>query len=217
MPENVKELEGALKALGIRRLLEKIEFATYTDVETQAVDMALARRAGGLSVLAGAIYAGTEGALAARCLDKVAGYLPVSAPENLTRWLSNSLVAGNIPSANFIFRGELEEFPFKNKEGIFQGYGEIILETLDYHQAWPPADELNAEIVVNGDTLTFNVLSGKFFDAEITKASIVIPNLANKSIKKSVAINGHINGNVKDGLLFVNNSPLQKKQSFLKK
>lgn len=146
-------------------------------------------------------------------LDKVVNYLPAKTPEKVSNWLKNSLVTGEIPSAKFIFRGWLEEYPFNHREGIFQGLAKVNHGTLDYHPAWPPIDKINADVIFNGDSLTVDASSGNFFDAEITEVSAVLKNLAAKGLKKSVSINGHINGELKDGLLFIKNSPLQKNQS----
>jgi uncharacterized protein (TIGR02099 family) len=146
-------------------------------------------------------------------IDKVTDYLPINTPENLTRWLSNSLVSGKIPSANFIFRGWMEDYPFKNNEGVFQGHAEVSEASLDYHPEWPGIDQLNAELIVNSDTLTIEANSGNIYDAEITKTSAVIENLSRRDLKKSAIINGHINGKLKDAMLFIKNSPLQKSAS----
>ena len=142
-------------------------------------------------------------------IEKVADYLPKTASEKLSRWLRKSFVTGEIPSAKFVFRGWPEEFPFKNKEGVFQGLAEVINGTLDYHPSWPPMDGIHAGVMINGDTLTVNSASGNFFNAEVTNVNIVIENLSMKGFKKTAIVNGHINGDIKDGLLFIKNSPLQ--------
>jgi len=125
------------------------------------------------------------------------------------RWFKRSLVSGKIPSAKFVFRGRPKDYPFRDNDGVFQGYAEANLETLDYHPLWPPADGINAEIMVSGDTVTVDVQSGYFFDAEITGASAVIENLSIRSAKKSITLKSHINGDIKDFLLFIKNSPLK--------
>lgn len=141
--------------------------------------------------------------------DVIAKYLPSTSPEKVRRWFKRSLVTGEIPSAEFVFRGQPEDYPFRNNEGVFQGYAEVNLETLDYSPKWPPADMIDAGVRVRGDTVTVDVQSGYFYDAEITKATAVVKNLANRDAKKSIALNIHINGEVKDGLLFIKDSPLQ--------
>ena len=146
-------------------------------------------------------------------VDKIASYLPINTPEKVTRWLSNSLVSGKIPSAEFAFRGWMDDYPFKNNEGIFQGFAEVSHGTLDYHQAWPPIERINAEVIINGDTLTIEASSGNIYDSKITKTSAVIANLAATDVKKSVVISGHINSELKDGLLFIKNSPLHTNSS----
>ncbi len=141
--------------------------------------------------------------------DIVAKYLPDTTPEKVQRWFKRSLVSGKIPSAEFVFRGRLEDYPFRNNEGVFQGYAELSLETLDYSPKWPPAEGIDAGIIVRGDTVTVDVQSGHFFDAEITKATAIVENLSIRNAKKSVALKIHINGEIKDGLLFIKDSPLQ--------
>ena len=148
-------------------------------------------------------------------IDKVIDYLPANTSENATNWLKKSLVSGEMPSAKFVFRGQPEDYPFKNAEGIFQGSAEISNSILDYHPNWPPLDEMNAEVVVNGDAIKINASSGFFFDAEISKTTAVIENLAAKDFGRSIVIKSNINGKIKDVLLFIKNSPLQSNASLM--
>lgn len=146
-------------------------------------------------------------------IDKFADYLPVNTPDNVKHWLKSALVAGTIPSADFIFRGWMDEYPFRNNEGIFQGYAVVNQGKLDYHPEWPPIDGINAGITVDADKLTIEASSGNIFDAGITKASAVIENLAAHDLQKSVLINGHIDGAIKDAMTFIHSSPLQNNPS----
>ncbi len=146
-------------------------------------------------------------------IDEAASYLPVNIPENFTHWLGKSLVSGEIPSAEFIFRGSIHDYPFRNNEGVFQGFIEIEEAILDYDPEWPDIDQLNAKLVVNGDTLNIEVNSGNIYDAEIIKGSVVVANLASSNPEKSIVINGHINGELEDVMLFIGNSPLHKNAS----
>ena len=141
--------------------------------------------------------------------DVIAKYLPNTSPEKVRRWFKRALVSGKIPSAEFVFRGQLEDYPFRNYEGVFQGYAELSLETLDYSPLWPPAEGIDAGMIIRGDTVTVDIQSGYFFDAEITKATAIVEDLSIREAKKSVALNIHINGDIKDGLLFIKDSPLQ--------
>lgn len=142
-------------------------------------------------------------------VETVSKYLPKNSPEKSKRWFKRSLVSGKIPYAKFVFRGRPKDYPFRSNDGVFLGYAEANLETLDYHPLWPPADGINAGIMVNGDTVTIDVQSGYFFDSEITGATAVIENLSIKDSKKSIALETHINGDIKDFLLFIKNSPLK--------
>ncbi len=142
-------------------------------------------------------------------VETVSKYLPKNSPEKSRRWFKRALVSGKIPSAKFVFRGRPQDYPFRNNNGVFQGYAEASLETLDYHPLWPPAEGINAGIMVNGDTVTVDVQSGYIFDAEITRATAVIKDLSIKGSKKSIALETHINGDIKDFLLFIKNSPLK--------
>ncbi|RKZ72286.1 MAG: TIGR02099 family protein [Gammaproteobacteria bacterium] len=146
-------------------------------------------------------------------VETVSKYLPKNSPEKSKRWFKRALVSGKIPSAEFVFRGRPKDYPFRDNDGVFQGYAEVNLETLDYHPLWPPADGINAGIMVSGDTVTIDVQSGYFFNAEITGVSAVIKDLSIKGSKKSVALKTHINGDMKDFLLFIKNSPLKKTPS----
>ncbi len=149
-------------------------------------------------------------------INKIAKHLPSTIPEDIASWLNNSLVTGNIPSAKFVFRGWLEDYPFKKNEGIFKGLVTVNQATLDYNKEWPPINRMDAELTVNGDILTIDASSGDLYGTKITRISAVIEDLSAKDIQSSVFIDGHIGGDMKDGLLFIKNSPLHENKSLEK-
>lgn len=142
-------------------------------------------------------------------MDKIASYLPTRDSKNILSWFKNLLVAGEIPAAEIVFRGWLADYPFQDNEGVFEGYATVNQVTLDYDPRWPPVEAMDAEIIIQDDTLTINASSANFDGIVISEASAVVENLTTTNIKKSMLINGHIDSEIKDGLLYIENSPLR--------
>jgi len=145
-------------------------------------------------------------------LEDIDNYLPSTLNSRLSEWLDNALTAGEVSSLDILLRGQPEAFPFRGKDGRFQLLATINDATLDYNPAWTPVDNLAVELQINQDLLTVNATSGKILSADITDAKAIIANLG--AGKPLLEVNGSINGNLDDAMVFINNSPLADDPTF---
>ena len=139
-------------------------------------------------------------------LDRLADHLPHAVPDEAKAWMEKSLVAGDLKSIDVVLRGDLTEFPFNNNEGQLELFATVQNATLDYDPNWVPIDGIDAEIKIDSSTLTVSASSGKIYDADITEAIAVIPDLAAADPK--IIINGHVKGHTSDAKLLIAHSPL---------
>lgn len=86
---------------------------------------------------------------------QVLRYLPLRHfPPEVGDWLERAVVAGRVPVAEGVFRGPLQAFPFDEGEGQFRISMHLEQGTLDYADGWPPVEDLDAEVVFDGASLS---------------------------------------------------------------
>lgn len=62
---------------------------------------------------------------------------------NAMSWLDRALVGGTV-SGRAIVRGDLADWPFNDRTGLFLAQAEVHEATLDFHPDWPPAERIDA-------------------------------------------------------------------------
>jgi len=139
-------------------------------------------------------------------LETITAYMPVTEKFRLKNWLQRSIPGGKLEYANSIFRGYLSDFPFDENDGKFKLIANISGATLDFSEHWPPIDQLDAEVIFEGNNMLAHINNGKIFNAEITTAKASISDVLKK--EKTVMVKGHIRGITRDLSLFIEQSPL---------
>lgn len=144
-------------------------------------------------------------------IKRLVPYLPTNLPTDFREWLSSSLRGGEINSAQIALRGWLEDYPFHNAEGTFNGFAEIENGTLHYDPQWPQINDIDATLFAKGETLTLDAAYGRIFTTDLTQTRSVISGIA--SATQLLTIDSKINGQLQDGSLFIKNSPLGQEQT----
>lgn len=139
-------------------------------------------------------------------LENIRHYLPAALPQRTHDWIRQALVAGDISTLDVVLRGHLADFPFNNNEGRIAAIAAVHNGTLDYHADWVPVDNIEAEVRLDGKTLTVVANAANIYNAVITHAQGTIADLGADT--KAVDIRGTIKGHTKDALNFIKNSPL---------
>ncbi len=139
-------------------------------------------------------------------IENISRYMPKIIPEKLRNWMDDSLIAGNLTSLDIALRGWLEDFPYDNKEGQFKTIAKVHNATVDYHPDWVPIYGIEAELVIDENSLVVNASSGKILNADITRVQAVINEL--NADKPIIRIDGVAKGHTNDAIFVIKNSPL---------
>ncbi len=137
---------------------------------------------------------------------QVRRYLPVGVLKPaLTRWLTRALAAGRVPQADFLVRGPLNKYPFREQEGRFElllDYHDLVL---DYQPGWPPIVAAAGELWFLNQGLDIRTDNGRIYDTALRQGRTIIPDLWKPT---RLLIHGEGAGPFADGLRILGESPL---------
>lgn len=67
-------------------------------------------------------------------------------PQAAVRWLEAALQGGRVEDARAVVSGDLDDWPFRNKDGLFHASARIRGGVVKFQPDWPEARELDAEV-----------------------------------------------------------------------
>jgi uncharacterized protein (TIGR02099 family) len=71
-------------------------------------------------------------------------------PPATIRWLDDALVEGRVDNARVVVAGDLDDWPFRNHEGVFDARAQIHGATLKFSPDWPAAENLDLDVAFDG-------------------------------------------------------------------
>ncbi|WP_189454060.1 YhdP family protein [Cognatilysobacter bugurensis] len=74
----------------------------------------------------------------------------------LVRWLDSALVGGRIVQGRAIVSGDLDDWPFADRNGRFEASVRVADATLKFRPGWPAAERLNADLRFVGSGFSIN-------------------------------------------------------------
>lgn len=98
--------------------------------------------------------------------------------ENTKDYLTRSLQTGTVSGAELIWHGVLGDFPFKQKQGVFQASVDIQGGKLKFDPQWPALTDLDINLLFENDGLWMTSDHGKLMDVRLANVKAVIPTLA---------------------------------------
>jgi len=69
-------------------------------------------------------------------------------------WLRSGLVSGHASNGRFQLRGDMDDWPFRGRQGILQGSVDISDAELDYYPDWPRATRVELNARFQGTSMT---------------------------------------------------------------
>jgi uncharacterized protein (TIGR02099 family) len=102
--------------------------------------------------------------------------------EQTYNYLVDSLMAGQIMDAKIIYHGTLQDFPFKQDQGVFQAKVEVTDSHFKFGKQWPALTELDVSLLFENQGLSFNGHKGQLLDAVLTDFSATIDTLSKGAI-----------------------------------
>lgn len=129
--------------------------------------------------------------------------------DKLAKWLNTSINGGQALGGAVVFRGAVNDFPFRQKTGVFQTLFRVKDGTLDYASKWPKLTKIVAEIEFKNEGMQILASEGAVAGSKIEKAIVSIHDLDEKD--NYLNIQGKVNDDVKGLYAFFRQSPIKEK------
>ena len=117
-------------------------------------------------------------------LAQIKHYLPTKLiPKSATHWLKTAVVGGNATNGQLLFFGQLADFPFVQRQGVFKVGFDLEETELAYLPGWPSAEELHGHVDINAASMSVRVNGAQLNTLRITRASAQIDSLFHPLLK----------------------------------
>lgn len=134
-------------------------------------------------------------------------YLPAGVmPPAAVAWLDRAIVDGSVPAGGVIFRGPLDQFPFRKAQGRFEVRFTVEDGILDYVPRWPRLEQVQAEVVFREQGMHIQGHRAHTLEAEVENVQIDIDDLSTH--KSILRVQGRAHGPASTGLAFLTTTPL---------
>ncbi len=133
-------------------------------------------------------------------------YLPVGIMEkDVVAWLDKAFEKGRVKNGQFLFYGNLSDFPFEKGNGVFEVLFDAENAQLNYAPDWLPLTDLTAQVRFYQDSLQVN-LTGMAQNTTIKSADVTIPSMFTSDYVHVVA---EAEGDIAQVLGFIQHTPLK--------
>ncbi|MDG4813392.1 DUF3971 domain-containing protein [Hydrogenovibrio sp. 3SP14C1] len=137
-------------------------------------------------------------------------YLPYSLMSSkLEKWLKTALVGGDDITGHLKVKGNLNDFPFKHQEGVFEATADIHKAVLQFQPDWPALKGFSAKLKFTPYNL--QITSKKVDLGQVAGHDVVVDinNLETKNI--AVQVKGKAEANASNAIEYLLKTPLAKK------
>ncbi len=135
-------------------------------------------------------------------------FLPVGVmSKNGVRYLDNSIRSGALVKANAIVRGNFDNYPYINGDGIFDVQAKIKNVDFKFLESWPPLKELTASLRFHADSMDIFATHGNIEGIKIKKTTARIPQLS--KVDNNLLLDIHAQTNGSDALRFLSRTSLK--------
>ena len=71
-------------------------------------------------------------------------------PPSVVGWLNAALVSGTVRNGRIVIGGDLGQWPFRGRSGVFDARATLQDSTLHFNDGWPAGEHLNLDLDFNG-------------------------------------------------------------------
>ncbi len=140
-------------------------------------------------------------------ISHISTYYPVSImDEDVVEWLDNAFVSGKITRGDVLVYGELDKFPFVDNQGVLEVLYDMQDVELQYNSDWPNLNHVNAEVLFLKNSVSIDMFHAQVQGLTVKHALLEIPSFATSD---HLLVHGKVEGEIIDGLHFLQNTPLQ--------
>lgn len=75
---------------------------------------------------------------------------------HLIEWLDSAIMSGRLFGAHVIVSGDLDDWPFRHAEGLFEAVADLDDAQLKFRPDWPPAEHLRGQLAFVGEGMHFD-------------------------------------------------------------
>ncbi len=127
-------------------------------------------------------------------------------PPSTIKWLDDALIKGDVLNGRIVMNGDLDDWPFKNKEGVFDARARIRNAQIKFHPEWPVANPLDVDVAFDGPGFSL-AGTGNLMNNKISRVTGGIEDFATPHLNLDILANSKAE-NLRSLVLA---SPLQKK------
>lgn len=143
--------------------------------------------------------------------ENIKNYIPSKVMDpDLVKWLNQAFNDGQFDSGKLIMQGDMNDFPFANGLGQFMFSAHAKELDFNYGINWPAIKRLDGTLQFAGHTMQVNIDKGILLDIPIEQIRGEIPYIGPHQ-PQVLTIEGIINGDLLQGLKFIQQSPLHEK------
>jgi len=142
---------------------------------------------------------------------KISRYLPMGTfDKDLTEWLQQAFLAGEVQSGHAIIRGPLVDFPFDHGNGAFSLTCNV--KNIDFRFApdWPLLRHVNGALSFTGRKITIDIDNAETLDMQVKGLHGVIPYVGDAEPQILNVTMDEIQTDFAQGLKYIHSSPLEK-------
>lgn len=137
-------------------------------------------------------------------------YLPHTVNDDTREWLQRGLLEARVGDARLTLRGLLENFPYRDGDGLFRVTVEIEGGRLDYAPGWPLIEGIGATLRFEGPGMHLAAREASIHGVRLLDVSADVPDLDAEG-GQIMTIMGTAQGATRDFLRFVSDSPVRER------
>lgn len=126
-------------------------------------------------------------------------------PPTVVHWLDSALVGGTVRNGRAVVSGDLDDWPFRDRNGLFEATAQLEGAVIKFQPDWPAMDALDADVAFIADGFTVNG-RGRLAGVGIHRVQAGIDHYADGAL--TVKADG--DGDARQLLELLRQSPLQK-------
>ncbi|RAJ99243.1 YhdP family protein [Aliidiomarina maris] len=103
--------------------------------------------------------------------------LPLQLGSQLTHYLQDAIVDGEVRKMNLLWRGSLEQFPYYQHDGVFMASLNATPLAFKFQPDWPAIEDTELALVYREHSLLIHARGGRLLDTELVQVDASIPDL----------------------------------------
>ncbi|MDZ7686846.1 MAG: DUF3971 domain-containing protein [Gammaproteobacteria bacterium] len=132
-------------------------------------------------------------------------YIPNAVDPGVREWTDRTILGGRSLHAGMVFHGTLDKVAPRASK-TFELFFDVEKTVLEYDPAWPPVEDMAANIYISNRGIFSDGVTGRILDSTFT-ADVDVP-MALDDPPDTVGIEGRAEGALEDGLRVLQETPL---------